>query len=73
MGETLTYVIELAVGLGCVVAAVATARSRRLRWFALVLAVAGATAIVHAIARLAAVLAVAGLTAIAHAVSRLVA
>ena len=54
MGQSLTYVTELAVGLGCVVAAVATARSGRLRWLALVLAVAGATAIVHAIAVLAA-------------------
>ena len=54
MGQSLTYVTELAVGLGCVVAAVATARSQRLRWLSLVLAVAGATAIVHAIARLAA-------------------
>jgi hypothetical protein len=54
MGQSLTYVTELVVGLGCVVAAVATARSRRLGWLALVLAVAGATAIVHAIARLAA-------------------
>jgi peptidoglycan/LPS O-acetylase OafA/YrhL len=53
MGQSLTYVTELAVGLGCVVAAVATARSRRMRWLALVLAVAGATAIVHAIAQLA--------------------
>lgn len=53
MGQSLTYVTELAVGLGCVVAAVATARSRRLRWVALVLAVAGATAIVHAIVELA--------------------
>ena len=54
MSETLTYVTELAIGLGCVVAAVATARTPRMRWLAIVLAVAGATAIVHAIARLAA-------------------
>ena len=53
MGQSLTYVTELAVGLGCVVAAVATARSPRLRWLALVLAIAGATAIVHAIVELA--------------------
>ena len=53
MGLSLTYITELAVGLGCVVAAVATARSRRLRWLALVLAIAGATAIVHAIVELA--------------------
>lgn len=53
MGQSITYVTELSVGLGCVVAAVATARSRRLRWLTLVLAVAGATAIVHAIVELA--------------------
>ena len=53
MGQSLTYVTELAVGLGCVVAAIATARSRRLRWFALVLATAGAVAIVHGIVELA--------------------
>jgi hypothetical protein len=53
MGQSLTYVTELAVGIGCVVAAVATARSHRLRWLALVLAVAGAAAIVHAIVELA--------------------
>jgi hypothetical protein len=53
MGQSLTYITELAVGLGCVIAAVATARSRRLRWLALVLAVAGSTAIVHAIVELA--------------------
>ena len=53
MGQSLTYVTELAVGLACVVAAVATSRSRRLRWLAIVLAVAGAAAIVHAIVELA--------------------
>ena len=54
MGKTLTYVTELLVGLGCVAAAVATARSPRLRWLALVLGVAGVVAIVHAIVELAA-------------------
>ena len=54
MGQTLTYLTELLVGLGCLAAAVATARSPRLRWLALVLGVAGVTAIVHAIAELAA-------------------
>jgi peptidoglycan/LPS O-acetylase OafA/YrhL len=52
MGQTLTYVTELLVGLGCLSAAVATARSPRLRWLALVLGVAGVAAIVHAIAEL---------------------
>ena len=54
MGQTLTYLTELLVGLGCLAAAVATARSPRLRWLALVLGVAGGAAIVHAIAELAA-------------------
>ena len=54
MGQTLTDVTELLVGLGCVAAAVATARSPRLRWLAIVLGVAGVVAIVHAIVELAA-------------------
>jgi hypothetical protein len=54
MGQTLTDVTELLVGLGCVAAAVATARSPRLRWLALVLGVAGVAAIAHAIVELAA-------------------
>jgi uncharacterized membrane protein len=54
MGQTLIYVTELLVGLGCLAAAVATARGPRLRWLALVLGVAGVAAIVHAIAELAA-------------------
>jgi hypothetical protein len=54
MGQTLTFVTELLVGLGCLAAAVATAPSPRLRWLALVLGVAGVAAIVHAIAELAA-------------------
>ena len=53
MGQTLTYVTELLVGLACVIAGAATARSPRLRWLALVLGVAGVAAIVHAIAELA--------------------
>ena len=52
MGQTLTYVTELLVGLGCLAAAVATARGPRLRWLALVLGIAGVAAIVHAIADL---------------------
>jgi len=52
MGQTLIYVIELLVGLGCLSAAVPSARSPRLRWLALVLGVAGVAAIVHAIAEL---------------------
>lgn len=52
MGQTLTYLIELAVGFGCVVVAVPTMRSPGRRWLAAVLAVAGLTAIVHAVNRL---------------------
>jgi uncharacterized membrane protein len=54
MDQTLTYVTELLVGLGCLAAAVATARTPRLRWLALVLGFAGIAAIVHAIVELAA-------------------
>jgi hypothetical protein len=50
--RTLTYAIELAVGLGCVVAAVPALRARRLRWLGFVLLVAGAAAIAHAAFRL---------------------
>ena len=53
MGQTLTDVTELLVGLGCLAAAVATARSPRLRWLALVFGVAGVAAIAHAIVELA--------------------
>ena len=50
MGQTLTYLTEIAVGL--VVVAVPTMRSPGRRWLAAVLAVAGLTAIVHAVSRL---------------------
>jgi hypothetical protein len=50
--RTLTYAIELAVGIGCVVAAVLASRTRRLRWLVIVLFVAGAAAIAHAALRL---------------------
>jgi hypothetical protein len=52
MGETLTYVIELAVGLGCVVVAVPTMRSPGRRWLGAILLIAGAAAVTHAVARL---------------------
>ena len=52
MGQTLTYLTELAVGLGCVVAAVPMARTPGRRWLPAVLAVAGLTAIAHAVSRL---------------------
>jgi hypothetical protein len=50
--RTLSYAIELAVGLGCVAAAVAALRTRRLRWLGVVLLIAGAAAIAHAVLRL---------------------
>ena len=52
MGQTLTYLTELAVGLGCVVVAVPTMRSPGRRWLAAVLSVAGLSAIAHAVSRL---------------------
>ena len=52
MDETLTYGVELAVGLGCVAAAVPALRARRLRWLGALLLVAGCAAIVHAAFRL---------------------
>jgi hypothetical protein len=50
--RTFTYAIELAVGIGCVVAAVSASRTRPLRWLGIVLLVAGAAAIAHAAFRL---------------------
>ena len=52
MGETATYVIESAVGLGCLVVAAGVWRRARLRWPALVLAAAGAVAVGHALVKL---------------------
>jgi hypothetical protein len=50
--RTLTYTIELAVGLGCVAAAAPALRTRRLRWLGVVLLAAGGAAIAHATIRL---------------------
>ena len=52
VSETATYAIELAVGVGCVVAAIPSLRRRGLRWLGAVLLVAGIAAIVHATIRL---------------------
>jgi hypothetical protein len=52
VGRTVTDVIELSVGLACLLGA-AWAWRRRLRAAALVLAAAGAAATVHALASLA--------------------
>ena len=47
-----TYGVELAVGLGCVVIAVPALGRRRVRWLGAVLLVAGVAAIVHAAVRI---------------------
>jgi hypothetical protein len=54
VSRTVTYAIELAVGLGCCAAAVPALRQRQVRWLGVVLLVAGAAAIAHAASRLAA-------------------
>jgi hypothetical protein len=50
MATDATYIVELLVGLGCLVGGAATIRGR-LRWLGIVLVTAGATAIVHALAQ----------------------
>ena len=52
MTRVLTYVVELLVGLGCIVAGAATLRGTRTRWVGVVLFVAGVAAIVHALIEL---------------------
>jgi hypothetical protein len=52
VSDSLTYAIELAVGIGCVAAAVPALRTRPLRWLGIVLLVAGGAAIAHAAFRL---------------------
>ena len=52
MAGALTYVIELLVGLGCLIAGAATLRSQRTRWLGVVLIVAGIAAIAHAVVEL---------------------
>jgi hypothetical protein len=52
MARALTYVVELLVGLGCLVAAAVALRGSRARWVAVVLLVAGVAAIAHALVEL---------------------
>lgn len=52
MARAPTYVVELLVGLGCLVAGAATLRGTRARWAGVVLGVAGVAAIVHALVEL---------------------
>ncbi|MEX0742929.1 MAG: hypothetical protein WD248_01075 [Actinomycetota bacterium] len=53
MSEAVTYAIEVGVGLACVASAVGLRRTRRLRWLAILLAVAGLVAIAHGVLELA--------------------
>ena len=46
--ETITSVVELAVGLGCLAAAAGSWRRPSLRWVAALLLVAGPAAVIHA-------------------------
>ncbi|MDP9342393.1 MAG: hypothetical protein M3Q23_09940 [Actinomycetota bacterium] len=52
--DTVTSLVELAVGLGCLAAAVGSWRRPSLRWVAVLLAVAGLAAVAHAVVALAA-------------------
>jgi hypothetical protein len=52
MSHVLTYGIEAAVGVCCLVAAAGAWRRASLRWLGAVFAVAGLTALVHAATRL---------------------
>lgn len=52
MGDVATYATELAVGLGCLIGAVAAVRRPRLRWLGGVLLIAGLAAVVHAVGAL---------------------
>jgi hypothetical protein len=51
--ETVTNIVELAVGLGCLAAGAGAWRRPRLRWVAALLLVAGLAAVGHAAAALA--------------------
>jgi hypothetical protein len=51
--STATYLVELAVGLGCLAGAVAAWRLPRVRWLAVVLGLAGLAAVGHAVLQLA--------------------
>ena len=51
--ESVTNVVELAVGLGCLAAATGAWRRPQLRWVAALLLVAGLAAVIHAVVALA--------------------
>jgi len=50
--ETVTWAIELGVGIACLVIATATLRAPRLRWIGVALAIAGLAAAGHATVQL---------------------
>jgi uncharacterized membrane protein len=52
MARALTYVVELLVGLGCLIAGATSVWGRRTQWVGVVLLVAGIAAIVHAVVEL---------------------
>jgi hypothetical protein len=52
VSDALTYGIEAAVGVCCILAAVSAWRRSSLRWLAVVLAVAGLAALLHAASQL---------------------
>jgi uncharacterized membrane protein len=52
VSDAVTYAIEVGVGLACVASAVGLRRERRLRWLAILLAIAGLAAVVHGVAEL---------------------
>lgn len=46
--RTVTYLVELSVGLGCLAGAAMAWRLPRVRWLTIVLGMAGLTAVLHA-------------------------
>jgi hypothetical protein len=54
MGHTVTYAVEMTVGVACLAAVPAARRASRARWPAAILLVAGVAAVLHAALALAA-------------------
>jgi uncharacterized membrane protein HdeD (DUF308 family) len=52
MAWAMTYLVELLVGLGCLIGGATTVQRSRMRWVGIVLIVAGVAAIVHALVEL---------------------
>ncbi len=53
MSDVITSVVEVAVGVACLVGGVASWRRPRMRWLAALLAIAGVAAVAHGILALA--------------------